>query len=118
MLVKVAAIELPAWAVAEVEKQCAERGVSVEELVKYLVCADVKAATPPDGAQFTVPHAMEPNLAGDDFVVVRRNERGVTLTHCHPMSFDDALAEFHANDCTEDDVLLVMERNSVYAGRV
>ena len=109
------ALELPEWAVAEVEAQCAEREVSVQELLRYLVCAQVKAIAPPNEAQFTVPHAMESSMVGDDFMVVRRNEQGVVLAPCESMPFNEALAEFHANGCTEDDVLLALKRNNVPA---
>ena len=115
MLLNVATFELPTWAAAEIKTQCAERGLSVEELVRYLVCANVGAAAPPAGPRFTVPHAMESDLVGDDFMVVCRNEQGVVLTPCEPMSFDDALAEFQASGCNEDDVLLAMERNNAAA---
>ena len=115
MLFEVDVLELPEWAVAEVEAQCAERGVSVEELLRYLICAQVKAFAPPNGAQFTVPHVMESSLVGEDFMVVSRNEKGVVLAPCESMPFNDALAEFHANGCTEDDVLLALKRNNVPA---
>lgn len=115
MFSNVAELRLPAWAAAEVESQCAERGVSAAEFVRYLVCAHVKAASPVAEAQFTVPHEMESAFVGEDFMVVRRDERGVVLTPCESMSFKDALAEFQANGCTEDDVLLAMERNNAPA---
>ena len=38
-------------------------------------------------------------------MVVRRGADGVALTPCEPMSLQDALADFHGNGLTEDDVV-------------
>ncbi len=105
MLFQVDAFDLPAWAHAELEAQCADRAIGVAELVRYLVCAHIKSMALPAGTEFTVPHEMEARLVAEDFMVVRRNADGVVLTPCDPMSFSDALAEFKANGCTEDDVI-------------
>ena len=105
MLFQVDAFDLPAWAHDELQAQCAERAVGVDELVKYLVCTYVKTLSSQVGTQFTVPPEMETRLVAEGFMVVRRSADGVVLTPCEPMSFEDALAEFHNNGLTEDEVV-------------
>lgn len=105
MLFQIDDFDLPAWAHDELQAQCAERAVAVDELVKYLVCAHVKSLSSRAGTEFTVPHEMEARMVSEGFMVVRRNADGVVLTPCEPMSFEDALAEFQSNGLTEDDIV-------------
>ena len=105
MLFQVDAFDLPAWAHDELKAQCAERAIGVDELVKYLVCAYVKSLSSHVGTELTVPREMESRLLSEGFMVVRRGADGVLLTPCEPMSLQDALADFHDNGRTEDDVV-------------
>ena len=105
MLFQVDAFDLPQSAHNELKAQCAERAVSVDELVKYLVCTYIKSLSSPAGIQFTAPHEMEARLVSEGFMVVRRSTDEVVLTPSEPMSFEDALAEFRSNGLTEDEVI-------------
>ncbi len=105
MLLLANGIDLPEWACAEVTARSQDLGIGPDELVRYLVCAHIRKGPEASDAQFTVPRSMESSLVGDDFMVVRRSEDTVVLVPTVSMSFDDALAQFQANGCTEADVL-------------
>lgn len=105
MLFEVNPFDLPAWAHDELNAQCNERAIGVDELVKYLVCTYVKSLSSQTGTQFTVPPEMEARMVSEGFMVVRRGADGVVLTPSEPMSFEDALAEFQSNGHTENDII-------------
>jgi len=109
MLFEINAFDLPEWAHDELRAQCIERSVGADELVKYLVCTYVKSLSSQAGTQFTVPHDMEAQMVTEGFMVVRRSADGVVMTPSEPMSFEDALAEFHSNGLTEDDVIRTVD---------
>ena len=109
MLFQVDAFDLPDWAHEELQAQCIERAVGVDELVKYLVCTYVRSLSSQAGTQFTVPHDMETRMAAEGFMVVRRSPDGVMMTPSEPMSFEDALAEFQSNGLTEDEVIRAVD---------
>ena len=98
-------IDLPEWACAEVEARGRDLGIGPDELVRYLVCTHIRNGPEASDTQFTVPRSMESSLVGDDFMVVRRSEDTAVLVPTVSMSFDDALAQFQSNGCSEADVL-------------
>ena len=105
MLLLANGFDLPEWACTEVEARGRDLGIGPDELVRYLVCTHIRKEPNASEAEFSVPHAMESSLVGDDFMVVRRNEKEVVLAPTVSMSFADALAQFQANGCTEADIL-------------
>ncbi len=109
MLFEVNAFDLPEWAHEELKAQCAERAIGVDELVKYLVCTQVKSLSLQAGTQFTVPPEMESRMVSEGFMVVRRSAEGVVLTPCEPMSFQDALTEFQSNGLTGEDIVRAVD---------
>ena len=103
-------IDLPKWACEEVEARSRSLGIGPDELVRLLVCTHVNEEPKASDAQFAVPRSMEPSLAGDDFIVVRRTEDETVLAPTVSMSFADAISQFQANGCTEADVLQTLSR--------
>ena len=97
-------IEIPDWTAEHLANKGQDLGIGTDELIRALVCSNVRAFEPLRARHFTVPASMAELFPGERFMVVRRQDDSITLTPTDYVPFEDALEAFRANGLNEDQI--------------
>lgn len=98
-------IDIPDWTAEHLASKSQDLGISTDELIRALICSNVRAFDPLDARHFTVPASMADLFPRERFMVVGRQDGSITLTPTDYTSFGEALEAFRANGLNEDQIL-------------
>ena len=98
-------IDIPDWTAEHIASKSQDLGISLDELVRALLCSNARAFDPLGTRHFTVPASMTDLFPSERFMIIGRQADSVTLTPTDYVPFDQALEAFRANGLNEDQIL-------------
>ena len=73
-------MDIPDWTAEHIASKSRDLGISANELIRALVCSDVRTYDPHGARYFTVPTSMLDLFPSERSMVVGRQDGSVTLT--------------------------------------
>ena len=107
---KTVQIEIPDWTAEQLADNGQALGISTDELIRALVCSNVRAFEPLRARHFTVPASMAELFPTERFMVVRRQDDSITLAPTDYVPFEEAIEAFRANGLDEDQILEIISK--------
>lgn len=101
-------IDIPDWTAEHIFNKSQSLGISSNELIRALVCANVRSFDPLAKRHFTVPASMADIFPSERFMVIGRQEDTITLTPTDYVPFEQALEAFRSNGLNEEQVLEIL----------
>ena len=101
-------IDIPDWTAEHLANRGQYLGLGTDELIRALICSNVRDFDPLRQRHFTVPVSMAALFPSERFMVVRRQDDNITLTPTDYVPFAEALAAFRANGLNEGQILEII----------
>ena len=101
-------INIPDWTAEHIANRSHDLGISPDELIQALVCSNVRTFDAHSTRHFTVPASMANLFPSERFMIIGRNESGITLTPTDYVPFEQAVEAFRANGLNEEQILEII----------
>ena len=87
------------------QQEAEERGITVSELARELVCSNFGRPPQRLNPEATVPLSAESRFNSDHYLVVKRTAEEITLTTAVQVPFEEVMAKFAALNLSEEEIL-------------
>ena len=102
-------VDIPDWTAEHIASKSQDLGISPGELIRVLVCSNVRTYDPRGARHFTIPTSMADLFPSERFMVVGRQGESITLTPTDYVPFEQALEAFRTNGLDEEQVLEILD---------